>query len=53
LGRRNSAGRRALGLALAKMGRNREAEEKFREVLALDADDADAWKALRQLGKRY
>ena len=53
LGRRNSAGRRALGLALAKMGRNREAEEKFREVLALDADDADAWKALQSLGKRY
>jgi spermidine synthase len=45
--------RRNLGVALAKTGRVGEAEQKFREVLASSADDAEAWQELRKLGKRY
>jgi len=45
--------RRALGSALAKMGNLKEAENKYREVLALNSDDAEAWRELRSLGKRY
>lgn len=53
LNRRNTAWRRSLGVALAHMGKTKAAEDKLREVLALDADDAEAWKALQTLGKRY
>ena len=45
--------RRKLGVALANTGRTREAEEKFREVLAQSPDDADSWRELQKLGKRY
>jgi spermidine synthase len=45
--------RRNLGIALAKTGRVREAEQKFREVLASSSDDAEAWRELQKLGKRY
>jgi Tetratricopeptide repeat. len=43
----------ALGQAYAKLGKVREAEQKYREVLALSPDDASAWKSLEALGKRY
>jgi spermidine synthase len=45
--------RRNLGIALAKTGRIKEAEQKFREVLASSSDDAEAWRELQKLGKRY
>jgi spermidine synthase len=51
--KRNHGWRRSLGIALARTGKLREAEEKFREVLALAPDDADAWRELGKLGKRY
>ena len=51
--KKNHAWRRSLGTALAQTGRLREAEEKFREVLALSPDDSDAWRELRKLGKKY
>ncbi len=53
LKRRNNEWRRNLGIALAKMGKVQEAEVKFREVLALDSDDASAWQELHKLGQRY
>ncbi|MBI2539679.1 MAG: fused MFS/spermidine synthase [Deltaproteobacteria bacterium] len=51
--KKNNEWRRALGVALAKTGKVREAEEKFREVLAFSSADAEAWHELRKLGKRY
>jgi len=42
-----------MGIALARMGKAEEAEVKFREVLALNSDDAAAWQELEKLGKRY
>jgi len=51
--KKNNEWRRALGVALAKTGKVREAEEKFREVLALSSADSEAWHELRKLGKRY
>ena len=51
--KRNVDWRRSLGIALAKLGRVREAEEKFREVLATRSDDTEAWKELGKIGKRY
>lgn len=53
LRRTNTEIRRKLGIALAKTGHVRQAEEKFREVLASSADDADSWRELQKLGKRY
>jgi Tfp pilus assembly protein PilF len=53
LRRSNVELRRKLGVALAKTGRTWQAEQKFREVLAQSADDADAWRELQKLGKRY
>ena len=51
--KKNHEWRRALGTALAKMGRVSEAEVKYRDVLALNSDDAEAWRELKKLGKRY
>jgi uncharacterized protein HemY len=45
--------RRNLGIALARLGRINEAEQKFREVLAISSDDAQAWQELKKMGKRY
>ncbi|MBI2351880.1 MAG: fused MFS/spermidine synthase, partial [Deltaproteobacteria bacterium] len=53
LRRKNNEWRRSLGIALAKMGKVREAEEKYREVLAFSTSDAEAWRELQRLGKRY
>ena len=53
LRRKNTDWRRSLAIALAKMGKVKEAEEKLREVLALSTADAEAWRELQKLGKRY
>jgi tetratricopeptide (TPR) repeat protein len=51
--RRQNDLRFSLGQAYAQLGRTRAAEQKYREVLSLSPDDADAWKALEDLGKKY
>lgn len=51
--RRRNDWRQALGDAYAQLGRLREAERKYREVLAFSPDDTDAWKALEAIGKKY
>ncbi len=51
--RRRNDLRMELGKAYAKLGRTVEAEQKFRQVLAFSADDADAWRELQLLGKAY
>jgi tetratricopeptide (TPR) repeat protein len=51
--RRRNDLRLALGKAYARLGRIRDAELKFRQVLALSPDEADAAKALESIGKRF
>ena len=51
--RRRNDWRRSLGEAYAKQGKVSEAEQKYREVLALSADDEQAFYGLQALGKRY
>jgi uncharacterized protein HemY len=51
--RRNVEWRRKMGIAFAQTGKKREAEQKFREVLAFTPDDADTWRELRRIGARY
>jgi predicted membrane-bound spermidine synthase/Tfp pilus assembly protein PilF len=51
--RRRNDWRRSLGEAYAKQGKVSKAEQKYREVLALSADDEQAFYGLQALGKRY
>jgi Flp pilus assembly protein TadD len=51
--RRRNDWRRSLGEAYAKMGKMQDAEQKYREVLALSPDDDQALHGLQALGKRY
>jgi spermidine synthase/tetratricopeptide (TPR) repeat protein len=51
--RRRNDLRFSLGQSYAQLGRIKEAEQKYREILALAPDDAEALKALQDLGKRY
>ncbi|HEY2990586.1 MAG TPA: fused MFS/spermidine synthase [Candidatus Binatia bacterium] len=51
--RYNASWRLLYGEALEKLGRMKEAELKFREVLALEPGDAEAWKKLSELKKKY
>ena len=51
--RRRNDLRFSLGQAYAQLGRTAEAEQKYREILSLAPDDADALKALQELGKKY
>jgi spermidine synthase len=51
--RRNTGWRLGYGEVLAKLGRLKEAELKFREVLALEPDNAEAWKKLKELRSKY
>jgi tetratricopeptide (TPR) repeat protein len=51
--RRRNDWRLSLGNAYAQLGRIRDAERKYREVLVLSPDDADAAKALESIGKRF
>ncbi len=45
--------RRSMGIALAHIGKKKEAEQKFREVLALTPEDAEAWRELHKLKAHY
>jgi tetratricopeptide (TPR) repeat protein len=51
--RKQNEWRFALGQAYAQLGRIREAELKYREVLAFSPDDVEALKALQAIGKKY
>jgi tetratricopeptide (TPR) repeat protein len=51
--RKNTTWRLSLADALLQVGKVKEAEVKYREVLALDPNSGDAWKGLRRLGKKY
>ncbi len=51
--RRRNDLRFSLGQAYAQLGRIQEAEQKYSEILSLAPDDAEALKALQDLGKRY
>jgi tetratricopeptide (TPR) repeat protein len=51
--RRRNDLRFSLGQAYAQLGRISDAEQKYREILSLSPDDADALKALQDLGKKY
>jgi tetratricopeptide (TPR) repeat protein len=51
--RRRNDLRFSLGQSYAQLGRIKEAEQKYREILALSPDDADALKALQDIGKKY
>ena len=51
--RRQNDLRFLLGQAYAQLGKFKEAEQKYREILALAPDDVDALKALQDLGKHY
>jgi Flp pilus assembly protein TadD len=51
--RRNTKWRSALASVLLQLGKRKEAEEKYREILALEPNSPSAWKALKELGKRY
>jgi predicted membrane-bound spermidine synthase/tetratricopeptide (TPR) repeat protein len=51
--RKQNEWRFALGQAYAQLGRIREAELKYREVLAFSPDDVEAVQALQAIGKKY
>jgi predicted membrane-bound spermidine synthase/cytochrome c-type biogenesis protein CcmH/NrfG len=51
--RRRNDWRLALGHAYAQLGRIRDAEIKYRQVLVLSPDEADAAKALESIGRRF
>ena len=44
-----------LAISLAQLGpdQKREAEQRLREVLAMDSGNTRAWEELHQLGKRF
>jgi tetratricopeptide (TPR) repeat protein len=51
--RKNTAWRLGWARALHHAGKHGEAEEKYRELLAINPDFTDAWRGLRALGKRF
>ena len=51
--RRNTEWRLLQAEAFIHLHRTREAELRYREVLALDPNNGAAWKGLKSLGKRY
>jgi tetratricopeptide (TPR) repeat protein len=53
MSRRRTDLRFYLGQAYAQLGQIAAAEQKYREILALSPDDARAFKALQELGKKY
>jgi tetratricopeptide (TPR) repeat protein len=53
LRRRRNDWRLALGHAYAQLGRIGDAETKYRQVLVLSPDEAEAAKALESIGRRF
>ena len=53
LRRRRNDLRFVLGQSYGQLGKVQAAEQKYREILSLSPDDAEALKALQDLGKRY
>ncbi|MEK7333978.1 MAG: tetratricopeptide repeat protein, partial [Candidatus Binatota bacterium] len=51
--RRNTRWRLLHANALAKLGKKKDAEVKYREVLAIDPGSSEAWQGLKSLGKKY
>jgi spermidine synthase len=51
--RRNTRWRLLYANALGQLGKTKEAEVKYREVLALDPNSSEAWKGLKSLGQKY
>jgi Flp pilus assembly protein TadD len=51
--RRRNDWRLELGNIYAQLGRIRDAELKYRQVLALSPDDVDAARGLEAIGKRF
>lgn len=51
--RRRNDLRFSLGQAYAQLGKMKLAEQKYREILSLSPDDADALNALQAIGKHY
>lgn len=51
--RRNTRWRLFRAHALVQLGRFKEAELKYREVLALDPNSGEGWMGLKSLGKKY
>ncbi|MDH3442952.1 MAG: fused MFS/spermidine synthase, partial [Deltaproteobacteria bacterium] len=51
--RRRNDWRLSLGQVYTQLGRLPEAEQKFREVLLLSPDDAEAANALKSIGRRF
>jgi tetratricopeptide (TPR) repeat protein len=51
--RRRNDLRFSLGQSYAQLGKKKDAEQKYREILSLSPDDADALKALQDLGAKY
>jgi spermidine synthase len=51
--RKNTAWRLAWARALHHAGKHRQAEEKYRELLAMNPELAEAWRGLRALRKRF
>jgi spermidine synthase len=51
--RKNSEWRLLQARALTRLGRTREAELRYREVLALEPSNGEAWQGLKSLGRRY
>lgn len=50
---KNTQWRESLADALVELGKYKEAETTYRDVLALDPNRGDAWRGLNRLGKRY
>ncbi len=51
--RKNSEWRLLQARALTRLGRVREAELRYREVLAMEPSNGEAWQGLQSLGRRY
>src|SRR5581483_7845672 len=51
--RKNSAWRLLQARALTRLGRTREAELRYREVMAMEPGNGEAWEGLKSLGRRY
>lgn len=51
--RRNTRWRLLQANALAQLGKKKDAEIKYREVLAINPSSSEAWQGLKSLGSKY